>query len=75
MSSWTKLTRVYRDEDSISDQIYQKQIFSVFYYEDLKFWEWLKKMHIEERNTALYNIKELIKLGFSATSMQVCILV
>ena len=28
---------VYRDEDSILDQKYEKQIFSAFYYEDLKF--------------------------------------
>ena len=27
----------YRDEDSNSDQIYENQIFSVLYYEDLKF--------------------------------------
>ena len=27
---------VYRNEDSILDQIYAKQIFSAFYYEDLK---------------------------------------
>ena len=26
----------YRDEDSIVDQLYQKQIFSDFYHEDLK---------------------------------------
>ena len=28
---------VSRDEDNILDQIYVKQIFSDFYYEDLKF--------------------------------------
>ena len=28
-----------RDEDSILDKIYQKQIFSDFYYEKLKFQE------------------------------------
>ena len=27
----------FRDEDSILDQIFEKQIFSNFYYEDLKF--------------------------------------
>ena len=27
----------YRDKDSILDQIYQKQIFSDFYYEDLEY--------------------------------------
>ena len=32
-----QLNMVYRDEDSILDQIYEKQIFSAFYYEDLKF--------------------------------------
>ena len=56
----------YRDEDSILDQICEKQIFSAFYYEDLKFSEWLKKMHIK-RNT-IYN-KELIKFGSSANPM------
>ena len=30
----------YRDKDSILDQI-----FSAFYYEDLEFEEWFKKMH------------------------------
>ena len=30
---------VYRDEDSILDQIYENQIFSAFYYEDLRFQE------------------------------------
>ena len=34
---WTALTMVYRDEDSILDHVYEKQIFSAFYYEDLKF--------------------------------------
>ena len=29
--------KVYRDEDSILDQTYQKQIFSDFNYEDLEF--------------------------------------
>ena len=28
---------LYRDEDSILDQIYEKQLFSAFYHEDLKF--------------------------------------
>ena len=37
---------VSRDEDNILDQIYIKQMCSDFYYEDLKFWEWSKKMHI-----------------------------
>ena len=27
----------YKDEDSILSQIYQKQIFSEFYYEDFRF--------------------------------------
>ena len=31
------LNMVYGDEDSILDQIYEKQIFSAFYSEDLKF--------------------------------------
>ena len=30
-------TMVYGDEDSILDQIYEKQIFSAIYSEDLKF--------------------------------------
>ena len=64
------LNNVSRDEDNILDQIYIKQICSDFYYEDLKFWEWVKKMHIL-RNTALYE-KEVIKLGFSDNSMLVC---
>ena len=63
----------YRDEDSILDQQYEKQIFLAFYFENLKFKVWFKKMHIL-RNTALYN-KELIKLGFSANPMLVCIFV
>ena len=37
---------VPRDEDNILDQIYLKQMCSDFYYEDLKFWEGLKKIHI-----------------------------
>ena len=57
----------YRDGDSILDQNYTKQICSAFYYEDLKFQEWFKKMHIW-RNTALNN-KELIKYWFSAIPM------
>ena len=57
----------YSDEMSILDQIYRKQIFSYFCYEDLKFQKWFKKIHILKK-TALCN-KELIKLGFSATSM------
>ena len=34
----------YRDEDSILDQKYEKQIFWALYYEDFKFWKGLKKM-------------------------------
>ena len=64
---------VYEDKDIILDQIYIEQMCLDFSYEDLKFWEWLKKMHIQ-RNTALY-MKELIKLGFSDNSMLVCIFV
>ena len=41
-----RFNNVSRDEDSILDQIYIKQMCSDFYYEDLGFWEWLKKMHI-----------------------------
>ena len=62
-----------RDEDNMLYQIYIKPMCSDFYYEDLKFWEWLKKMHTE-RNAALYK-KELIKLGFSDNWMLVCIFV
>ena len=36
----------YRNESSILDQIYGKQIFWDLYYEDFKFIDWLKKMHI-----------------------------
>ena len=36
----------YRDEHSILDQKYEKQIFSAFYYEELIFSKWFKKMHI-----------------------------
>ena len=32
---------VSRDEDNILDQIYLKKMCSDFYYEDLKFSEWL----------------------------------
>ena len=37
---------VSRDEDNILYKIYFQQMCSDFYYEDLKFWKWLKKMHI-----------------------------
>ena len=37
---------VFRNDENILDQIYIKQMFPDYYYEDLKFWEWLKKMHI-----------------------------
>ena len=33
------LNMEYRDKDSILDQMYQKQIFMDFYYEDLEFYE------------------------------------
>ena len=36
---------VYRDEDSILDQIYQKQICSDFCYDDFLFSEHYSKMH------------------------------
>ena len=36
----------YTDEGSILGQIYDEQIFSAFYFEDLIFWQWFKKMHI-----------------------------
>ena len=38
-----KFNNVSNDEDNILDRIYKKQICSNFDYEDLKFWEWLKK--------------------------------
>ena len=63
----------YSYENSILDQKYGKKILSAFYYEDLKFYKWFKKMH-NYRNTALYN-KELIKLGFSAAVVLVSIFV
>ena len=37
---------VSRDEDNILDQIYIEQMCSECSDEDLKFWEWSKKMHI-----------------------------
>ena len=44
MTAWTALSwHNNRDEDNILDQIYDKQIFSAFYYEDLKFGECFKK--------------------------------
>ena len=36
----------YRDEDSIVDQKYEKQISWDLYYEDLIFYKWLMKTHI-----------------------------
>ena len=36
----------FREEDSIFNQLYEKQIFSDLYFEDLIFLKWLKKMHI-----------------------------
>ena len=62
---------VSRDEDNILAQIYIKKIFSNFYYEVLKFYEWLRKKYIQ-RNSAFYK-KELIKLGFSDNPILVCI--
>ena len=68
------VVNISKDEDNILDQIYIKQICLDFYYEDFKFWEWLKKMQFL-RNTALYKKKLLIKLGFRDNSMLVCIFV
>ena len=48
----------YRDDSNL-DQIFRKQIFLDFYYEDLK-------SKSDCRNTALFN-KELIIFGFTAT--------
>ena len=36
----------FRDEDSILDQKYEKQILWDLYYEDFEMLEWLKDMHI-----------------------------
>ena len=47
----------YGDEDSILDQKYEKQMSWDLYYEDFKFYKWIKKIHIK-RNTA-HNNKEL----------------
>ena len=58
MSSWKALKLTYRDEDSIIDQSYQKQIFWDLYYEYFNFKEWLRKVHIK-RNRALNN-EELV---------------
>ena len=54
----------FRDEDSILDQIYEKQIFPAFYQNSKSD---LRKC-IFLRNTALNN-KDLLKLGFSANPM------
>ena len=54
---WYSFEKAKRDEGIISDQKYQKQIFWDLYFEDFKFWEWLKKMHIY----TAYKNKELIK--------------
>ena len=40
----------YRDEDSIQDKKYEKQIYLDPYYEDLKFLKWFTKMHIERHS-------------------------
>ena len=53
---------VSRDEDNIWDQIYMKQIWLDFYHEDLKFWEWLKKMHILKKYSSLQ--ERAHKIGF-----------
>ena len=37
MNVLDSLIMAYRDEGSILDQVYEKQIFSTVYYEDLKF--------------------------------------
>ena len=55
----------YRDEDSILDQIYEKQILSAFYYEDLKENAYLKKYSTQQQGTH--------KIGFYCNPMLVCI--
>ena len=65
MSSWTALTRHIDDKDSILDQKYEKRIYWDLNYEDFNFYELLRKMHI--KRNAVINIRELIKLGFSAS--------
>ena len=59
------------DEDSILDQSMKSKHFRLFITEILNFISDFKKMHIC-RNTAQYN-KELIKIGFNATVVLVCI--
>ena len=56
---------VNRDEDSILDQKYEKQISWDLNHEDFIFQKWLMKMHIW-RNKA-HNNKELKQLGFRDT--------
>ena len=57
-----KFNLAYRDEDSISDQNYEKHIFWNLYYENFLNLRVLEKLHIQ-RNTA-HKSKELIKWGF-----------
>ena len=51
----------YRDENSIIDQIYQKQIFLDVYYEDLKFKNDWRKSIFKKYNTLQ---QETHKIGF-----------
>ena len=55
----------YKGEESILDHIYEKQMYSDFYYDHLKC-RW-RRLHIYT-NTALYN-KELIIYWLYATNM------
>ena len=43
---FNSFNNVSRDKENILNQIHIKQMCLDFHYEDLKFWEWLEKMHI-----------------------------
>ena len=62
---------VHRDEDSILDPKYKKQLFWNIYYEDFNFKSYCGKC-TSQWNAALNN-KELIKLGYKASVVLACI--
>ena len=53
---------VSRDEDKILDQIFIKRMCLEFYYEDLKFWEWLKKWIFKEMQLSTRKIIDNLML-------------
>ena len=63
----------YKDEDSILDDMYQKQIFRTFI---MKIWNSMSDWRNPySKKYVQHSTKELIKLVFSATPMLVCIFV